>query len=133
MTMSATRIAVSSETKEILRQFGEKDESYNNIIRKLIKEAGWKRFDKRWNKILKMMSSFRWTDYNVFCNRLPYFPKAIPLHAKTIAKKDQKCAERVGNRPKPTKIGCRYKATDNTKPYSSQGSVTTPLKSCPHT
>jgi len=51
--MSATTIAASSKTKEILRQFGEKGESYNNIIRKLIKEAGWKRLDKRWNKILE--------------------------------------------------------------------------------
>ncbi|MFV9630567.1 MAG: hypothetical protein C00003105_01388 [ANME-2 cluster archaeon HR1] len=51
--MSATTIAVSLETKEILRQFGEKGESYNNIIKKLIKEAGWKRLDKRWNKILE--------------------------------------------------------------------------------
>jgi len=51
--MSATIIAVSSETKEILLQFGEKGESYNNIIRKLIKEAGWKRLDKRWNKLLE--------------------------------------------------------------------------------
>jgi len=51
--MSAITIAVSSETKEILRQFGEKGESYNNIIRKLIKEAGWKKLDERWNKILE--------------------------------------------------------------------------------
>ena len=51
--MSATTIAVSLETKEILPQFGEKDESYNNIIRKLIKEAGWKKLDKRLNKILE--------------------------------------------------------------------------------
>ena len=133
-----------------------------------------------------MMSSFRWTNCNVFCNRFPYFPKAIPFPAKTNAKKDSRCAERVGNKPKPTKIGCRYKATDKhqttkaqakggrsphhlhdrrkhsvcnrsfqakqgilsgwrvcyrinphekriTKPYSSQGSVTTPPESCPHT
>jgi len=32
---------------------GEKGESYNNIIRKLIKEAGWKKLDNRWNKILE--------------------------------------------------------------------------------
>jgi len=51
--MSATTIAISSETKEILRQFGEKGESYNNIIRKLIKEASWKRLDELWNKILE--------------------------------------------------------------------------------
>ena len=51
--MSTTTIAVSSETKEILRHFGEKGESYNNIIRNLIKEAGWKRLDKQWNKILE--------------------------------------------------------------------------------
>lgn len=53
MAMSATTIAVSSETKELLRQLGEKGESYNNIIRKLIKEAGWKKLDERWNKILE--------------------------------------------------------------------------------
>ena len=41
----------SSETKEILRQLGEKDESYEKIIRKLLKEASWKRLDTRWNKI----------------------------------------------------------------------------------
>jgi len=58
--MSATTIAVSSETKELLRQFGEKGESYNNM------------------------------NCNVFCNRFPYFPKAIPRPAKTIARKDQK-------------------------------------------
>ena len=51
--MSATTIAVSSEIKEILRQFGEKSGSYNNIISKLIKEATCKRLDERWNKILE--------------------------------------------------------------------------------
>ncbi|MCL7411195.1 MAG: hypothetical protein M8350_05225 [Methanosarcinaceae archaeon] len=49
---TTTTIAVSSETKEILRHFGEKGESYNLIIQKLIKEVGWKRLDNQWNKIL---------------------------------------------------------------------------------
>ena len=51
-SVSATTIAVSSETKEMLRHFGEKGESYNHIIKKLIKEAGWNKLDERWNKIL---------------------------------------------------------------------------------
>ena len=51
--MTTTTIAISSETKEMLRLLGEKDESYDKIIRKLIKEAGWNKLDKRWNKILK--------------------------------------------------------------------------------
>lgn len=51
--MATTTIAVSYETKEILRQLCEKNESYENIIKKLIKEAGLKRLDRRWNKILK--------------------------------------------------------------------------------
>ncbi len=51
--MGITTIAVSSETKEILRQLGEKDESYEKIIRKLLKEASWKRLEARWNKILQ--------------------------------------------------------------------------------
>ena len=50
--MTTTTIAVSSETKEISRHFGEKSESYNHIIKKLIKEAGWNKLDERWNKIL---------------------------------------------------------------------------------
>ena len=50
--MTTTTIAVSSKTKEILRHFGEKGESCNHIIRKLIKEAGWNKLDDRWNKIL---------------------------------------------------------------------------------
>ena len=52
MSATTTTIAVSSETKEILRNIGEKGESYNHIIRNLIKEVGWKRLDNRWNKIL---------------------------------------------------------------------------------
>ena len=51
--MSTITIAVSSKIKEILRHFGEKGASYNNIIRDMIKEAGWKRLDKQWNKILE--------------------------------------------------------------------------------
>ena len=34
-----TTIAVSSETKELLRQLGEKGESYDTIIRRLLHEA----------------------------------------------------------------------------------------------
>ena len=48
-----TTIAVSKETKEMLRKLGEKGESYDSIIRSLIEEVGWKKLDKRWNRILK--------------------------------------------------------------------------------
>ena len=51
--MATTTIAVSKETKEALRVLAEKGESYDTIIRKLIKEASWKKLDKRWNKILQ--------------------------------------------------------------------------------
>ena len=37
----------------MLRHFGEKGESYDNIIRRLIEDIGWKELDERWNKILK--------------------------------------------------------------------------------
>jgi hypothetical protein len=50
--MDTTTIAVSKETKEALRLLAEKGESYDLIIKKLIKEASWKKLDKRWNKIL---------------------------------------------------------------------------------
>jgi len=48
-----TTIAVSKETKEMLRKLGEKGESYDTIIRSLIEEIGWERLDERWNKILE--------------------------------------------------------------------------------
>ena len=51
--MTTTTVAVSYETKEMLRHLGEKGESYNEIINKLIKEASWKKLDARWNKILE--------------------------------------------------------------------------------
>ena len=51
--MPPTTIAVSNETKEMLRHFGEKGESYDNIVRRLIEESGWKELDQRWNKILE--------------------------------------------------------------------------------
>jgi len=51
--MPPTTIAVSNETKEMLRHFGEKGESYDNIVRRLIEETGWKELDQRWNKILE--------------------------------------------------------------------------------
>ena len=52
MSSSTTTIAVSMETKEMLRSIGEKGESYDVIIRKLIEEVGIQELDNRWNKIL---------------------------------------------------------------------------------
>ncbi len=51
-TVSATTIAVSSETKDILLRFGAEKESYDQVIKKLIGDAGWKELDARWNQIL---------------------------------------------------------------------------------
>ena len=50
--MPTTTVAVSKETKEMLRKIGKKGESYDSIIRTLIEEIDWKRLDDRWNKIL---------------------------------------------------------------------------------
>lgn len=51
--MSTTTVAVSKETKEMLRKLGEKGESYDSIIRTLIEEVNWKRLDDRWNRMLE--------------------------------------------------------------------------------
>ena len=48
-----TTIAVSSETKERLRLLGEKGETYEQILKKLIDRSSWKDLDSRWNKILE--------------------------------------------------------------------------------
>ena len=49
----ATTLAVSSDTKENLRKFGEKGETFDQIIVRLMKDAGWKKADERWNRILE--------------------------------------------------------------------------------
>ena len=51
--ITITTIALKPETKELLRQLGEKGESYDEIIQDLIKEYNAKRVDKKWNKILE--------------------------------------------------------------------------------
>jgi hypothetical protein len=48
-----TTIALSPETKELLRSLGEKGESYDAIIRRIIREAAIKKLDERWNAILE--------------------------------------------------------------------------------
>ncbi|MGA1821456.1 MAG: hypothetical protein ACMUIG_02895 [Thermoplasmatota archaeon] len=48
-----TTIAVSVETREALRILGEKGESYDHIIQRLIERAAWKELDNRWNRILE--------------------------------------------------------------------------------
>ena len=49
---ATTTISISNDTKEHLRKMGEKGESYDAIIRKLLHEANWKVLDERWNNIL---------------------------------------------------------------------------------
>ncbi len=49
---TTTTISISTDTKEHLRKMGEKGESYDAIIRKLLHDADWKVLDKRWNTIL---------------------------------------------------------------------------------
>lgn len=52
VTIMATTIAVSSDTKENLRKFGEKGETFDQIIMRLMEDARWKKADERWNRIL---------------------------------------------------------------------------------
>lgn len=48
----ATTISVSGETKEILRRLGNKGETYDQIIKKLIEKANCSAAEERWNRIL---------------------------------------------------------------------------------
>jgi len=48
----ATTISVSGETKEILRRFGSKGETYDQIIIRLIEKANCASAEERWNRIL---------------------------------------------------------------------------------
>ena len=53
MVTMATTISLTTQTRDMLKSFGDKGESYDEIIRRLVREAGWKRLDARWNKILE--------------------------------------------------------------------------------
>jgi len=50
--MANTTIAITQETKNALLELGTKGETYDSIIKKLIKRFAWKKLDEEWNKIL---------------------------------------------------------------------------------
>lgn len=50
--MTNTTISITQQTKKALLSLGAKGETYDNIIKKLIKRYAWKKMDERWNKIL---------------------------------------------------------------------------------
>ncbi len=51
--MVNTTISITKETKEVLLKLGNKGETYDSIIRRLIKNFIWKKMDEKWNEILK--------------------------------------------------------------------------------
>jgi len=50
--MTNTTISITQDTKKALLDLGTKGETYDSIIRKLIKRFAWKKLDDEWNKIL---------------------------------------------------------------------------------
>jgi hypothetical protein len=50
--MGNTTIAITNETKKALQELGTKGETYDSIIKKLIRKFAWKKLDDSWNKIL---------------------------------------------------------------------------------
>jgi len=50
--MTNTTISITQQTKKALLSLGTKGETYDTIIKKLIKRYAWKKMDERWNKIL---------------------------------------------------------------------------------
>ena len=51
--MVKTTIAVSPSTRDLLRELGNKGDTYDDIILRLLRDAGWKRMDTRWIEILR--------------------------------------------------------------------------------
>jgi len=50
--MKNTTISITPETKQALQQLGTKGETYDTIIKKLLRRFLWKKLDDKWNKIL---------------------------------------------------------------------------------
>lgn len=53
VTMVKTTIAVSPSTRDLLRALGKKGDTCDDIILRLLRDAGWKRMDTLWNEILR--------------------------------------------------------------------------------
>lgn len=53
MESMAPTISLDEETKEMLQRLGQKGETYDDIIRRLIEDAAWANLDDRWNEILQ--------------------------------------------------------------------------------
>jgi hypothetical protein len=51
--MTNTTISITQETKNALNELGTKGETYDTIIKKLIKRFAWKKLEDKWNKILE--------------------------------------------------------------------------------
>lgn len=49
----ATTISLDPATKELLRSYAAKGESYDAVVRRLLEDAGWSKLDDHWNKILE--------------------------------------------------------------------------------
>jgi hypothetical protein len=50
--MTNTTISITQQTKKALISLGTKGETYDTIVKKLIKRHAWKKMDERWNNIL---------------------------------------------------------------------------------
>jgi hypothetical protein len=50
--MTNTTISITQQTKKALSSLGTKGETYDTIVKKLIKRHAWKKMDERWNNIL---------------------------------------------------------------------------------
>ena len=50
---NTTSISIFKETKDILRKLGSKGQTYDKVIRELLKKASIKGLDTRWNRILE--------------------------------------------------------------------------------
>ena len=48
-----TTISLRTETRELLRKIGSKDQTYDQLIRELIDRASIRELDARWNRILE--------------------------------------------------------------------------------
>ena len=48
-----TTISLRKETKELLKEFGKKGDTYDDILRRLVEQASMRELDERWNRILR--------------------------------------------------------------------------------
>src|SRR5207249_5576036 len=101
MVSATTTISLRKETKELLRRFGSKGQTYDAVIRELIEKASIRNMMRGGTGSWRKRSSSRWTSYDLSGHALRDRGPAAPKAALRTAESHRSGAARPRRRPVP--------------------------------